>query len=133
MNFVKTFNKAFFVTALGLLSVIGMSAKETKTKKLQILVNPDASSFIFSLNESNSSGLVTDPTAERPVGSNYMTNGLILPGGTIDKNQTSYLVDRHNHTITANDSIGTWWNSSNMVESVDFSDLDLNLSCDLRS
>jgi hypothetical protein len=96
-----------------------IDAKKVKTKKLQIVVNPQVASFAMNVGDG---GFVTDLFATRPFGATYLLNGIILPGGTVSKKQSSYLVDKHHHSVTSK-SIGTWWCYGQVLEDLDFSNL----------
>src|SRR4030095_3731780 len=90
-----------------------------KTKKLQLIVNPFDPSYFFALNAGN--GIETNPGTPRPQGSYYVTNAFIFPGGTVDKDQASYLVDKHGNPIDfENDSLGMTFLIQTMLQSVDF-------------
>lgn len=108
--------KNFSKKLLGL-TLIASSFAVVQAKKLdsiQILVNPAAACFSFAM---NTGGAITlDPLAPRPLGANYIANGLIYPGGTIDTtNQASFLVDKCGNLLTCANSIGTFWESSDVL------------------
>jgi len=102
------------------LMVMSHVSASTKSKKLQVLINfSDPVAFMFAL--STGTGITDDVTATRPFGSYSLANGWILPGGTINKNQTSYLVDKHGNPITIADSVGRFETSAKMLAEIDFS------------
>jgi hypothetical protein len=88
------------------------------TKKLQLLVVPGDASYIFALNDGT--GITNDPGAPRPQGSYYETNAFIFPGGTIDKNQTDFSVDKHGNPINLAENIGMAYFIETMLQTVDF-------------
>src|SRR5690606_7252864 len=104
--------------SIACLPVVFCINADTETKKLQILSNAADPSFNFLLNAGN--GIETDPGAIRPAGSYFLANALVFPKGTISKKQTSYLVDKHGHTLTEHKSIGTVQFYETMVEDLDF-------------
>jgi len=106
--------KLLFV--LCLISPLVIIAK--KTKKLQLIINPLNPAFFFALNDGN--GIQTDPGSPRPQGSYYIMNAFIFPGGTVDKDQPSYLVDKHGNQLDFNDSLGIAYLIETMLQSVDF-------------
>jgi len=89
-----------------------------KTKKLQLIVNPFNPAYFFALNDGN--GIQTNPGTPRPQGSYYITNAFIFPGGTVDKDQSSYLIDKHGNPIDFNDSLGIAYLIETMLQAVDF-------------
>jgi len=93
----------------------------TKTKKLQVMINPMGSDFMFYLNAG--AGLVTNPSATRPAGSYVLFGAPLFPGGTMSKNQSSFLVDRHGNPLSVADSIGWWQAFEKMLVTVDNSNL----------
>jgi|GEM_PF-2486257 len=114
----------FFKRSLLIVSLLIPSfllTKDTeKTKELQFIVNPADPNYFFVLNAG--AGLVNNPTM-RPQGSYFITNAYVFPGGTFKKDQSNYLVDKHGHVIDfEDDSIGTFYTTETMVESLDFTD-----------
>lgn len=109
---MKNFSKKLITLTLLACSFGIVQAK--KLDKIQILVNPAAAWFKFAM---NTGGAITpNPLALRPTGATYIANGLIYPGGTIDtKNQASFLVDKHGNILTPANSIGTFWESSDVL------------------
>ncbi len=108
------------LVALCLISPLLIIAK--KTKKLELIVSPSDPSYFFALNAG--SGIETNPGVLRPQGAYYLTNAFIFPGGTVDKNQASYLVDKHGNPLDfENDSLGMAFFIETMLQAVDFSNL----------
>ena len=91
---------------LGLLAPTAhVTANETKT--LQVLINASNPSFKYVINDG--AGLhYNNPFYPRPFGANYILNGLIFPGGTINIDQPDYTVDTHGIKLTEANSIGLW-------------------------
>jgi len=89
-----------------------------KTKKLQLIVDPSNPVYFFALNDGN--GIQTNPGTPRPQGAYYVTNAFIFPGGTVDKDQSSYLVDKHGNQLNFNDSLGIAYLIETMLQAVDF-------------
>lgn len=89
-----------------------------KSKNLQIIVNPADQRYFFVLN--NGSGL-SNGAFPRAQGSYFITNGFIFPGGTVSKNQSSYLVDKNGNPLDFdNDSLGMLYVHETMLQTVDF-------------
>ena len=112
---MKFSKKLFLLTSLLAVSVV--MAK--KTKKIQILVAPGDSSYIFALNAAGAA-IIYDSGAPRPQGSYYVTNGFIFPGGTVSKHQTDFSVDRHGNPINLNDNLGMAYITETLLQDVDF-------------
>ena len=105
-----------------MLSLVAFSLNASiATKELQILINPADPTFQYSLNIGGS--IVHNFLAVRPAGSYYYLNGLILPGGTISKKQSTFTVDKHGNPITAADSLGFWECIGNVLVDEDLSSL----------
>jgi hypothetical protein len=93
-----------------------------KTKKLQLIVNPADPQYFFALNDGT--GINHNPGTPRPQGSYYITNAFIFPGGTVSKNQSSYLVDKDGNPLDfENGSLGIFYTRETMLQTVDFGDL----------
>jgi hypothetical protein len=106
-----------------MIGLVAFSLNATKeSKKLQILINPADPTFSYTL-FNGSAILINDLSAVRPIGGYYYLNGLILPGGTISKNQASFAVDKHGNPITAADSLGLWECIGKVLQTLDFSDI----------
>ena len=114
---ITTSKKLLFV--LCLVSPFIVIAK--KTKKLQLISNPSDPALFFALNAGN--GIQTNPGTPRPQGAYYVTNAFIFPGGTVSKNQSSYLVDKHGNQLDFNDSLGTFYLKDTMLQTIDFMSL----------
>jgi hypothetical protein len=113
-------SKIICAVMIGLFAVTVMEAKKIKTKKLQVVIDPANAMFAMNVGDG---GFVTNSFANRPFGATYLLNGVILPGGTVDKNQSDYTLDKHNNPITS-DSIGTWWCFGQVLQDLDFSNLN---------
>jgi hypothetical protein len=108
--------KLIFFSGLLMFSVV--IAK--KTKKLQLIVDPNNIAYFFALNAGN--GIDHNPGAARVQGSYYITNAFIFPGGTVSKKQASFLVDKEGHPLNFNtDSIGVANLLESVVQTLDFS------------
>lgn len=101
-----------------LLMVTFAAAKKHKTHKLQLLVFPTDSSYIFALNAGN--GIDYNPGAIRPQGSYYITNAFIFPGGTVSKHQTDFSVDKDGHPIVIGNNVGQVYLMETMMQDLDF-------------
>lgn len=106
--------KLLFFTCLLMFSV----ALAKTTKKLQLIVAPNNPAFFLALNDGN--GIIYGTGNPRVQGSYYVTNPFILPGGTVSKYQSDYLVDKHGNPINFdNDSIGTAYLMDVMLQTLD--------------
>ncbi|MGA8548709.1 MAG: hypothetical protein WB678_00585 [Stellaceae bacterium] len=110
VEFLKApLKRASLVAAVILLGSFApiVHAAANGTTHLQILVNGADPSFKFVINDGT--GLhYNNPFYPRPFGSNYILNGLIFPGGTINVDQSDYTVNERGVKLTAANSIGLW-------------------------
>ncbi len=104
-----TLKQASLVAAVVLLGAFAPSAqaRANGTRHLQILINASNPSFKYVINDGT--GLhYNNPFFPRPFGANYILNGLIFPGGTVNVNQPDYTVDARGAKLTEANSIGLW-------------------------
>jgi hypothetical protein len=88
-----------------------------RTRGLQLIVLPEDPSYIFALNDGT--GITHNPGGFRPFGSYYVTNALIFPEGTVNKDQESYLVDKNDNEIIEADSLGMAYFMETMLHDID--------------
>jgi hypothetical protein len=101
--------RAALVASLILLGIFAPTARATadQTRTLQVLINASNPSFKYVINDGT--GLhYGNPFFPRPFGANYILNGLIFPGGTINIDQPDYTVDTRGVKLTSANSIGLW-------------------------
>ena len=103
-----SFKKPFLALMVFLLAASASASHgRSTTKHIQVLINTGDPSFKFVINDGV--GLhYGNPFYPRPFGSNYVLNGLLFPGGTVDVTQVDYRVDRNGIPLTAANSIGHW-------------------------
>lgn len=100
------FTKKVSLSVLFLTMTVVFVDAAKSTKKLQVMLNPQGPDFTFYLNAGN--GIVANPSTNRPAGSYALVSGLLFPGGTMSKNQSSFLVDKNGHLLSAANSLGRW-------------------------
>lgn len=101
--------RASLVAAAIMLGEFTITAQErpNETRHLQILINASNPSFKYVINDGT--GLhYNNPFFPRPFGANYVLNGLIFPGGTINVDQPDYTIDTRGVKLTEANSIGLW-------------------------
>lgn len=106
---VAQFFKKNALIALALVFALSLDAK--KTKKIQVLVNPDDSAFLFYGNNGGGS-IGTNVFAPRTAGGYYYLNGMIYPGGTIDREDDCF--------STSEDTIGEFFCVANLISDLTF-------------
>src|SRR5436190_23739360 len=107
-----SFSLKNIVAAIVCLMMIFYVEAAKETKKLQIVVNPFGFSFFLNVGEG---GIITDQAAPRPAGSSFLISGLIFPSGTMSKNQSSFLVDKHGNPLTEENSLGRFQTFEKML------------------
>lgn len=105
--FTVYLKRTSLAAAVILLAAFATNAHANETKHLQVLINSADPSFKFVIHDGT--GLhYNNPFYPRPFGANYILNGLIFPGKTINVTQSNYTVDTHGTPLTAENSIGEW-------------------------
>jgi len=107
--------------AIALCASISAVAKNIDSKEVQILLAPGQDWSQYAANIGGE--ITTDPTIALPAGASLFQSGLILPKGTINLNQQSFLVDHNGNTIDPDMAIGTFSNNSNALVPFDPQDL----------
>jgi hypothetical protein len=107
-SFKVSCKHAFIASAVILAAAFATSANaKNGATHLQVLINIADPSFKFVINDGT--GLhYNNPFYPRYFGSNYILNGLIFPGGTVNVNQNNYTVNTHGVPLTSANSIGEW-------------------------
>lgn len=108
---ITQFFKKNALIAIALILVASIEAK--KTKKIQVLVNPNDNAFLFYGNNGEGS-IGTNVFAARVAGGYYYLNGQIYPEGTIDHTDNCFFTDE--------DSIGEFFCVANLLSDLSFNE-----------